>query len=135
MNRSVAFSLRQGHPVDGPGWVYCWLLENHVVYVGATWLHPAARAQLHLDPGTQDPRSQALQKLLESGLVDVLAFPVAAEGDRQDHREALTRRCQDRGFLSQQYIATRPPSGPSLSGVPTGWLDSAMAELANRITS
>lgn len=131
----MAFSLRQGHPVDGPGWIYCWVLEHHVIYVGATWLHPAARVQLHLDPETEDPRSQALQKLIENRPVEVLAFPVTAQGDRQAHREALLRRCQERGFMSQQSIATRPPSGESLSCVPLDWLDGAMDELANRTTS
>lgn len=128
----MAFSVSQGHPVDGPGWVYCWVLKDQVIYVGATWLHPAARAQLHLDPETEDSRSQALQKLIGERPVEVLAFPVTAEGDRQAHREALLRRCQERGLLSQQYIATRPPSGESLACVSTDWLDGAIDELTNR---
>lgn len=58
------FSLQNGHPVSAPGWVYVWLLNQRVLYVRATWLHPAVRAEAHLNAPTTDPRSLALRAII-----------------------------------------------------------------------
>ena len=85
-----SFSIRDREVVTpGLTWVYVWRSagpDNQIVRVGATWLHPAARAVKHLTNG--DP-----------GNVEVIAFVVPADVDRGRAKDLLVRAFMERGWV------------------------------------
>lgn len=128
---ALSFSLADGHPVDGPGWVYAWIHGRRVLYVGATWLHPAARAERHLHAETDDPRSLALREVVgrlgESPTI--VGLPVPPPLERQASKASLIEACADRGWLAAEFIGPGRQDAPASSD--DGWLDAALAVLAD----
>jgi len=103
---AVEFSVANDHPVAGPGWVYAWIHERRAFYIGATWLHPVARAELHLHADTTDPRSLALREVVGAldGPPTVIAIAVSESSDRQVLKAALIRECAERRWLADNFI-------------------------------
>jgi hypothetical protein len=88
----VDLAIRDGD-FEHASWVYAWLDgadPPRVVYVGATWLPPAARAFLHLhDPDPSVGRIRAEHPELLDGRASVRAFRIAPELDRHAVRSAV----------------------------------------------
>ncbi|MDP3891249.1 hypothetical protein [Nocardioides sp.] len=125
----LEFTIRDGHPIDGPGWVYVWLLDGRVLYVGATWVHPAARAELHLSNENADPRSVAIRKRLAAPggtPPTIIGLPVSADADRQALKHALIAACRDRGWLSQEFVE---PGSNHDGAQSQDWLNEALSAL------
>lgn len=99
-------TLANGHPVSGEGWVYVWLWHGQVRYIGATWLDPAVRAELHLHADTDDPRSLMLREAAQSDPdnLAILALAVPEAGDRAAYKTALTQACRRAGALADDAI-------------------------------
>lgn len=87
----LSFEIRNGQIAQpNTDWVYVWKelsSEGKIVRVGATWLHPAARAEKHVRE--RDP-----------GAVDVVAFRVPAGIDRGRARNLVAQALGARGLLS-----------------------------------
>lgn len=131
--RVIEFCVSNDHPVAGPGWVYAWIHDRRILYVGATWLHPAARAERHLHAETHDPRSLALREVV-SGLdspPSIVATPVPPDLDRQAMKWSLIRESTDRGWLHADFIGPGPESahGPANDD----WLAGAIAALGDHV--
>jgi hypothetical protein len=79
-------------------WVYVWLDDAapaRVVYVGATWLPPAARAFLHLhDPDPSIGRIRVEHPELLDGRAAVRAFRIDPELDRHMVKAMVMARLQ-----------------------------------------
>lgn len=104
----------EGHATLDQPFVYCWLhpQEQTIIYVGATWLHPAARAELHLQG--LDPEARIVgENLTRLGLglnqaMKMLAFPVPQEWDRQTVRHHLIAALAREKSLSDVYFGPAP---------------------------
>jgi len=118
----------EGGEIVGPaaGWVYAWSEEGvgapSVIYVGATRLHPAARAEKHLrDP---DPRVGRLRARYPAAGGDlrsplVLCAVEVPSGGRRDLVKAMVAWLLQRaGRLSPRYCgdAPAPPAEPPDAG-------------------
>ncbi|HEY0734333.1 MAG TPA: hypothetical protein VGD69_05465 [Herpetosiphonaceae bacterium] len=105
----VEVQVRDGHVTLEQAYVYCWFHPHDatVVYVGATWLHPAARAELHLHGS--DPEVRVVGDWLARAGIDattpmrVLAFRVPSSLDRQAARIDLIGALAQEGWLSDDY--------------------------------
>ncbi len=122
-------TLADGRPVSGPGWVYAWMWHGQVRYVGATWLDPAVRAEIHLRKDTDHPNSVALREAVnsESQGPTIVAVPVPAGADRAAYRTALSLACATAGHLAIDFIGP-VPSAPT-GDVDAAWLRTALAEI------
>jgi hypothetical protein len=93
-------------------WVYAWIDragDAEVVYVGATGLHPATRAWLHLhDPDPDVGRIAARFGREAVPPLDVLAMRVPEGIARADVRDALAARLADEGLLPPRAVADWP---------------------------
>jgi hypothetical protein len=126
----LALEVRGGELVSAGQWVYAWLARDGVVYVGATALHPETRTWLHLhdeDPeiGRMRHRFDALQ---EQDL-DVLAFPLAEETDRQRVRHGAVRLLDVRGLLSPRHVCD-----PALDAEPAPETEAFVAAIGDRLS-
>src|SRR4051812_27166000 len=98
----------RGSPVDG---------ERGVVYVGATGLHPAARAWLHLrDPDPEVGRAAALYPDAAHAPLDVLAQRLPAQVPPCAVKAALIARLAAGGLLSAGYVGAPPRRRPKPIG-------------------
>lgn len=119
----VEVQVRDGHVTLKQSYVYCWFHphEATVVYVGATWLHPAARAELHLH--SSDPEVRVVGDwLARAGIaattpMRVLAFHVPSSLDRQAARMDLIAALAQEHMLSDSYCGPAPE--PDRQGVST----------------
>jgi len=125
----MVFELGDGHPVAGPGWVYAWIHERRVFYIGATWLHPAARAERHLHGETDDPRSLGIRELVERWETSpvIVAVPVPPELDRQVMKRALIAGCAAREWLAEAFIGGAEEARVEAAG--ERWLAGAVSAL------
>jgi hypothetical protein len=105
----------RGGELENGQWVYAWLAQDGVVYVGATSLHPATRTWLHLhdeDPGVGRMRAR-FSPLLEEEL-DVIAADLPPEADRQRVRHGAVALLAQRDLLSPRSVCDPPlPAEPS----------------------
>lgn len=124
-------TVTQGHPVSGPGWVYAWLWNGQVRYIGATWLDPAVRAELHLHAATDDPRSLMLREAAQSDPdnLAILALAVPEGGDRAAYKAALTQACAQASALADDVIWPRGDD-PTHETVDEAWLSDALEQVA-----
>jgi hypothetical protein len=82
------------------------------MYVGATWMHPAARAELHLHG--EDPQARIVgTHLANAGIalqesMLILAFAVPNQINRQAAKLALIATLADRHMLSERYFGLAP---------------------------
>jgi hypothetical protein len=101
--------VRDGELEPGAQWVYAWLAHDGVVYVGATALHPETRTWLHLHH--DDPRIGRMRASFE-GLaaeeLDVVAFELPADVDRQHVRHGAVTELAARGLLSEREVCDPP---------------------------
>ena len=101
--------VREGELEHGPQWVYAWVAHDGVVYVGATALHPETRTWLHLhhdDP--QIGRIRARFEGLDSEELDVVAFELPDDIDRQQVRHGAVTELGARGLLSERQVCDAP---------------------------
>ena len=105
----------RGGELEGEPWVYAWVAEHGVVYVGATALHPATRTWLHLhdeDPNIGRMRDRYPELVGEE--LDVIALRLSPDVDRQQVRHGAVALLAERGLLPTAASATRRsrPSRP-----------------------
>jgi predicted amino acid dehydrogenase len=110
----LKFSVKQGHVTDGQGYVYCWFhpQDKQVMYVGATWMHPAARAELHLH-GIDEAARKVGSHLQQAGVdineaMQVIAFVVPEQMNRQTAKNALIQTLHAEQKLSFSYFGSEP---------------------------
>jgi hypothetical protein len=101
--------VRDGELEPTGQWVYAWLAEDGVVYVGATALHPETRTWLHLHHDDPDVgRLRARYAALADGELVVLALQLSAEADRQRVRHGAVRQLEACGLLSTRHVCDPP---------------------------
>jgi hypothetical protein len=124
----LTLRVRSGELESEP-WVYAWLAEHGVVYVGATALHPATRTWLHLH--NEDPdvgRMRERYSELAEEEIDVLALRLPAEVDRQQVRHGAVALLAERGLLSDRHVCD-----PPLLAEPTEQADELAAAIEERL--
>lgn len=128
--------VRDGHVTLNQAFVYCWLhpRDQTIMFVGATWLHPAARAELHLHG--DDPAARIVGAHLEPlGIspdepLRMLAFPAPAGLDRQAARLDLIAALARDGLLAGGYFGPPAESPPADPAAPLGaWTATVIARL------
>jgi len=111
----LVLRVREGELQPDGAWVYAWVAEDGVVYVGATTLHPATRTWLHLHH--EDPevgRMRARYAALAREELDVVALELPEGADRQQVRHAAVRIFSERRLLSGRHVCDpRPESAPN----------------------
>ena len=101
----VLLRVRDGELSEGENWVYVWLDDVGVVYVGATGLDPRTRTWLHLHhPDPEVGRLRARFDRLGTAELEVLAMRVPDGVTRADVRDALGVRLADEGLLTEDAI-------------------------------
>lgn len=125
-------SLVKDHPISGPGWVYAWVWPDGIRYIGATWLDPAARTEMHLYRETDDVRSLALRAAVEEDGAPrlIVAIPVPEGSDRQVLKTALITACDQAGLLATNFIQAGHHE-PVAADTDQPWLDVALSTLAS----
>ena len=114
--------------LEGEPWVYAWLAEHGVIYVGATALHPATRTWLHLhdeDPNIGRMRERYSEVAAEE--LDVLALRLPDEVDRQHVRHGAVALFAERGLLSDRHVCD-----PALPAPPTPQAEELVAAVEER---
>lgn len=113
----VTFSVQDGEIVSpAAGWVYVWretgVGDRAVIYVGATALHPVARAEKHLrDPDPLVGRIRARFAAAGGDLarpLTVHAVAVASGGRRALVKAMVAWRVSASGLLSPHYCGDPP---------------------------
>ncbi|HXG69151.1 MAG TPA: hypothetical protein VNJ04_00900, partial [Gemmatimonadaceae bacterium] len=80
-----------------------------VVYVGATGMHPATRAWLHLhDPNPDIGRVAARYPESRSEPLDVIAVRLPTDVQRQEVKQAVVDQLAGRQLLSDGYVGDPP---------------------------
>ncbi len=95
----------RGGDLEPGAWVYAWVANDGVIYVGATTLHPAARTWLHLhddDPGVG--RIRARFPAVADEPIEVLAHELPDGVDRQQVRHGAVAELDARGLLSTRHV-------------------------------
>lgn len=124
----LTLRVRSGELESEP-WVYAWLAEHGVVYVGATALHPATRTWLHLhDHDPNVGRMRARYPELTGEALDVLALRLPSEVDRQQVRHGAVALLAGRGLLSDRHVCD-----PPLPAEPTAQADELAAAIEERL--
>lgn len=135
---ALEFRIEHDHPVASTdaGWVYAWHADGHVHYIGATWLHPAVRAEAHLHADTDDPRSLALRARAEGGTrFRIVAFAVPDGLDRARLKPALVDACRTSGILAPDAIAAVGVRLDHPTTAESAWLAEALGMLAAAVRS
>jgi hypothetical protein len=102
--------VRDGELEPGGQWVYAWLADDGVVYVGATALHPETRTWLHLHHADAEVgRLRARFPALGETELVVLALPLPPDADRQRVRHGAVRQLETRGLLSARHVCDPTP--------------------------
>ena len=130
----LKFLVRNGHVATEDSWIYVWLHQKQIIYIGATWLHPMARAEVHFHGQTEEIR--VVRAGLEKAGINlddeftVLAFPVPAGLDRQTLKRCLIDALAQDGHLPAVYFGPEAqataPTGDSLA-----WVDQAVQKLSS----
>jgi hypothetical protein len=124
----LTLRVRSGELEQEP-WVYAWLGQEGVVYVGATALHPATRTWLHLHD--EDPnvgRMRARYPELANEELEVVAARLPADVDRQQVRHGAVALLAERGLLSERHVCD-----PQLEAAPHPETDAFVAAVAERL--
>ncbi len=104
--------VRAGEILEGGSWVYAWLQasgDRKVIYVGATGMHPATRAWLHLhNPDPEVGRILARYPAAKVDSLDVLAMRLPPEVSRVETKLALIARLSREQLLSERYVGGAP---------------------------
>jgi hypothetical protein len=104
--------IRGGEVANVGSWVYAWLHaggDRRVIYVGATGLHPAVRAWLHLHH--EDPevgRVIARFPAAATDPLDMLALRLPDHSSRPDTKAALIALLAEEQLLSEHYVGDPP---------------------------
>ena len=135
----VELRMRDGHVTLEQSYAYCWFHPDNatVLYVGATWLHPAARAELHLHG--DDPQVRIVGAGLEQAGIDanapmrILAFLVPSQLNRQEAKMDLIGALANERLLSEHYFGPSPesPRQPDDASMST-WTATVIAFLRER---
>ncbi len=108
----VVLRVRDGEIADVGSWIYAWLHvgnDRRVVYVGATGLHPAVRAWLHLhDPDPDIGRVVARFPAAATDPLDVVALRLPDHLSRLDTKAALIVLLAEEQLLSPSYVGEPP---------------------------
>ena len=131
--KPLTLKIKKGHVTLEKQYVYCWFQESasQTFYVGATWIHPAARAALHLHASDDDARIVGI-KLEEQGIslnepMLILAFALPGGLNRKEAKVALISSLAEQNLLSSNYFGLPPgSSSPTLSSELRRWVDDAV---------
>jgi len=133
---ALVLRIRAGELEAQGSWIYAWLqvgAERPVVYVGATGLHPATRAWLHLHH--EDPnvgRVAAAYPGAPTEALDVVAVSVPDGVARQEAKRAAIAALSAQGSLSGRYVGD-PPAAPETTA--SAAAEQAGARLVRRIAA
>jgi hypothetical protein len=114
LSELLVLRVRDGEVADAGSWVYAWVGDSGVVYVGATGLPPTTRTWLHLhdeDPNVGRLRARYPDSAREE--LDVLALRLPEGVDRQEVKHAVVTRLGERGLLSERHVCDPPAAVPS----------------------
>lgn len=110
--------IRDGDLADPGSWVYVWLLEGRVLYVGTTGLPPEVRTWLHLhDPDPDIGRVRARYPGIGADPIDVVAFRLPGSLPRSEVKVAVIAHLGAAGLLSAHYVGDPPQHGPVGDGL------------------
>lgn len=121
--------VRDGQLESSGCWVYAWVADDGVVYVGATALDPDTRTWLHLHH--EDPeigRMRARFASLAAEALDVVALELDEDVDRQRVRHGAVRLFEARGLLSHRHVCD-----PPLDAGSTPQAEELVAAIAGRL--
>ncbi|MFJ2032067.1 hypothetical protein [Streptosporangium sp. NPDC087985] len=105
----VELHIRSGDLTDSGSWVYVWLFEGHVIYVGTTGLPPEVRTWLHLhDPDPDIGRVKARYPGVGLDSLDVIAFRLPESMPRPEIKAAVIAHLSATGLLSEHYVGDPP---------------------------
>jgi hypothetical protein len=120
----------RGGELDVEPWVYAWVAQDGVVYVGATALHPATRTWLHLHDDDPDVgRMRARYPGLAREDLEVVALRLPDEIDRQQVRHGAVVALGERRLLSDRHVCD-----PPLPAEPTAQAAELVAAVERRMT-
>jgi hypothetical protein len=109
----VELRVRDGNLADSGSWVYVWMLEGHVIYVGTTGLPPEVRTWLHLhDPDPDIGRVRARYPGIGIDSLDVIAFRLPESAPRSHVKVAVIDHLSATGLLSEHYVGDPPQHRP-----------------------
>ncbi|MET8340928.1 hypothetical protein [Streptosporangium canum] len=105
----VELRIRSGDLADSGSWVYVWLLERHVIYVGTIGLPPEVRTWLHLHDSDPDiGRVRARYPRVRIDSLDVIAFRLPETAPRPKTKAAVIAHFSATGLLSAHYVGDPP---------------------------
>ncbi|MEV4181395.1 hypothetical protein AB0J28_08100 [Streptosporangium canum] len=105
----VELHIRGGDLAYSGSWIYAWLLEDHVIYVGTTGLPPEVRTWLHLhDPNPDIGRVKARYPGLGADSLDVIAFRLPDSMPRSEIKATVIAHLSTIGLLSEHYVGDLP---------------------------
>ncbi|MDX6397336.1 MAG: hypothetical protein QOJ43_744 [Gaiellaceae bacterium] len=107
----LELKVRGGEIESEQQWVYAWIADDGVVYVGATALQPETRTWLHLHE--EDPsigRMRARFPSVTTEELDVLAMELPKRVDRQRIRDGSVTLLAERGLLSPRQVCDPAPT-------------------------
>jgi hypothetical protein len=128
------YTVSDGHISEGNASVYAWLEPGGVIYVGATLLHPAARAELHLSG--DDPEARVLGRLYpeRGGVIDerlrFVSFELPPQSDRAAVRQQMMGVLAREHLLSERYFGPTPDRTLRPPAELEGWLTEALTRLS-----
>ncbi|ACZ83138.1 hypothetical protein [Streptosporangium roseum] len=105
----VELRIRGGELTDSGSWIYVWLLEGRVIYIGTTGLPPEVRTWLHLhDPDPDIGRVKARYPGIGTDSLDVVAFRLPESMPRSEVKVAVIAHLSAMGLLSEHYVGDPP---------------------------
>ncbi len=139
LKKVIEFEVVDGEIlVAGAGWVYVWIVNQpaRVIYVGATGLHPAARAEKHLrdpdaDVGRIRGRYEAMGgNIAQSHTVKAIQLPSTARRGAVKFRVAWLLK--EAEMLSPHYCGEPPEGGgEALSEEEEFWAQTLVSAMSN----
>ena len=134
----LVLQIKDGHVDAEQSCIYCWLhpLDHKVIYVGATWMHPIARAELHLH--SNDPNARIVGEHLSEASVglenlSILSFSVPDSMKRKRLKIGLINQLAENNLLSELYFGIHVERAFSIEDAEIDWLDSVIAQIATHI--
>ncbi|MFF5208601.1 hypothetical protein [Streptosporangium sp. NPDC000396] len=130
----VELRIHGGNLADSESWVYVWLLEGRVIYVGTTGLPPEIRTWLHLhDPDPDIGRMKALYPGIETDSLDVIAFRLPGSVPRPEAKVTVIAHLSAAGLLSERYVGD-PPQRKSIGAEFSSLLDLITSRIGKHAT-
>ncbi len=119
--------------------MYAWLRANGdraVVYVGATGMHPATRAWLHLHDLNPDiGRVAARYPESSSEPLDVIAVRLPGDVQRQEVKQAVIDRLAGHQLLSDGYVGDPPNAQGDTPHASAGHADRLVSRIVAHATN